>query len=356
MFFYISFLRPPPASVPVAGKVTLVPQVANDLRTEYLPGAQDIYYSWHSGTSQTRGVKLTTWRQDTMYREMNVPLPQAAKDRSHWRLILSPSPQEATINLLDVAQLGQTPFPMLSVPIRIGKGGEDKKQEQIERVYALGTGRIKITEQTSFDLDKKIWDSGIGLSSWLASRKRDGLLPPSLGDALFSTSPRRILELGAGTGIVAITIGALRSADSEAEPPECPAEILTTDLDSAMEILRHNIAANSPLFKAQHCSPVARVLDWDSELPAFTQEGFDAIVMADITYNTASFPSLVKTLAGLIERCRKPPVILLGYKQRDEGERTLWPMLKDVGVELTKLDEVLGAGGSPVEIWMSNSP
>jgi hypothetical protein len=42
-----------------------------------------------------------------------------------------------------------------------GNGGKEKKQEQIERVYELpviegeGTERwLKITEQTSFDLDK----------------------------------------------------------------------------------------------------------------------------------------------------------------------------------------------------------
>lgn len=34
MFYYLSFLRPPPVSSPVNEQLVLTPQVANDLRTE----------------------------------------------------------------------------------------------------------------------------------------------------------------------------------------------------------------------------------------------------------------------------------------------------------------------------------
>lgn len=34
MYFYLSWLRPPPRSSPVNEQVALTPQVANDLRTE----------------------------------------------------------------------------------------------------------------------------------------------------------------------------------------------------------------------------------------------------------------------------------------------------------------------------------
>jgi hypothetical protein len=35
MYWYLSFLRPPPVSTPLsAGSVTITPQIANDLRTE----------------------------------------------------------------------------------------------------------------------------------------------------------------------------------------------------------------------------------------------------------------------------------------------------------------------------------
>lgn len=83
--------------------------------------------------------------------------------------------------------------------------------------------------------------------------------------------------------------------------------------------------------------------------------------MADVTYNTSSFPSLIRTLSGLIRLgasaiCSgaKPrsPLILLGYKERDPGERSLWDMVREIGITFGKVGERCGAGGDPVEVWI----
>ena len=79
--------------------------------------------------------------------------------------------------------------------------------------------------------------------------------------------------------------------------------------------------------------------------------------MADVTYNTSSFPSLIRTLRSVIDLhdpSRKPeaPFILLGYKERDVSERTLWDMARDIGVGFERIGGRDGAGGSPVEIWL----
>ncbi len=76
--------------------------------------------------------------------------------------------------------------------------------------------------------------------------------------------------------------------------------------------------------------------------------------MADVTYNTASFPALVRTLDALI-RLSPPgrsPTIIMGYKERDPEERTLWDMAKTVGVTFERVGERTGAGREPVEIWI----
>ena len=78
--------------------------------------------------------------------------------------------------------------------------------------------------------------------------------------------------------------------------------------------------------------------------------------MADVAYNTASFTSLIRTLDQLLRLGHSSdngcsPIVLLGYKERDTAERTLWDMSRGIGVELCKLGEVAGAGGVPVEIW-----
>ncbi|KAJ7890574.1 putative methyltransferase-domain-containing protein [Mycena olivaceomarginata] len=325
MFFYISFLRPPPTSC--SNTLSITPQIANDLRTELYEGVQDIYYSWLSMTTgaETKPVKLTTWRgQSSAYKEIPVPLPRSAANGT-WRLVLGSGPSSSSVRL-DAASI--LPLGVMSMPILLGRPQSSKSkaklQDQIERVYAFPDSdvHVRITEQTSFDLDKKIWDSGIGLSSWLIQ------CPPSF---LSSPEPLRILELGAGTGIVSIVLGALRPED----------RIIATDVESAMPLLQHNITANN--------SPVeAAVLDWDEEeLPQCVQEcgAFDIIVMADVTYNTASFPSLVRSLKKLVNLSPKRPRVLLGYKERDSGERALWEMAEEAGTT------VAAGGGMAVEIW-----
>lgn len=77
--------------------------------------------------------------------------------------------------------------------------------------------------------------------------------------------------------------------------------------------------------------------------------------MADVTYNTASFPSLVRTLARLIRLGSDPPLVLLGYKERDIAERTLWNLVAEIGFEFEKINDLTGAGGTPVEIWLGRA-
>ncbi|KAJ6581461.1 putative methyltransferase-domain-containing protein [Mycena capillaripes] len=329
MFLYISFLRPPPTSC--SNTISVTPLIGNDLRTEIYEGIQDLYYSWLSVATgvATKPMKLTTWHgQSSAYKEIPVPLPRSSTNGA-WRLVLGSSSTYNSVRL-DVESV--LPFGVMSMPILLGKPQSSKVkaklQDQIERVYSFGDKTVMVVEQTSFDLDKKIWDSGIGLSSWLVSH------PPSF---LSSPDPLRILELGAGTGIVSIVLGTLRPND----------QIIATDVASAMPLLEHNISIND--------SPVkAAVLDWDEkEFPQCVQEhgGFDIIVMADVTYNTASFPSLVRTLKNLINLSSKQPRVVLGYKERDTGERALWEMAKLAGIALKLIGQVPGSGGMAVEIW-----
>ena len=77
--------------------------------------------------------------------------------------------------------------------------------------------------------------------------------------------------------------------------------------------------------------------------------------MADVTYNTSSFPSLIRTLSCLVRMSSKPPFLLLGYKERDPAERTLWDMAKGIGLIFEKVGERQGAGGAPVELWACHS-
>ena len=82
--------------------------------------------------------------------------------------------------------------------------------------------------------------------------------------------------------------------------------------------------------------------------------------MPDVTYNTSLFPSLLRTLSSLIklnvENSRSPPVVILGYHERDLDERSLWGMLEnEVCICLEKVGECEGwPESTPIEFWMAN--
>ncbi|KIK90517.1 hypothetical protein PAXRUDRAFT_677048 [Paxillus rubicundulus Ve08.2h10] len=127
---------------------------------------------------------------------------------------------------------------------------------------------------------------------------------------------------------------------------------------SAIPILESNIASSRPLMSKT--LPQAAVLDWENEeLTSQVQfdTGLDVIVMADVTYNASSFPALIGTLSRLIEFSKKkrngrPPMVLLGYKERHADERLLWDQVKEINVHLGQVGEVKGAEGNPVEVWV----
>lgn len=77
--------------------------------------------------------------------------------------------------------------------------------------------------------------------------------------------------------------------------------------------------------------------------------------MADVTYNTASFPALIATLRSLIHLGTKPPLILLGYKERDPEERTLWDLTQQIGIQFEQVGERAGCGGASVEVWIGKA-
>lgn len=74
--------------------------------------------------------------------------------------------------------------------------------------------------------------------------------------------------------------------------------------------------------------------------------------MADVTYNVAVFPALLRTLVAL-GRARSATPILLAFKERDPtgAERTLWAMAEREGVSFFRATGVQGHGGQEVELW-----
>jgi len=187
MFFYFSFLRPPPQSASQSSSVVFTPQVTNDLRTEPFPTSIDIFYWWISSAPEPQNVtrlsepaKLTTWRQENAYKPLQIPPPPSKNlvgAATRWpgidcSLVLAPAPIVASsiIDLRD-PEIGRVPLPVCSLPISSHQQRRDggaavstkgSKQDAIVRTFRIfddGLGYVQtplihIKETISFDLDK----------------------------------------------------------------------------------------------------------------------------------------------------------------------------------------------------------
>jgi hypothetical protein len=179
MFYYISFLRPPPSVAPLSSRtIPVTPQVANDLRTQLFPADIDLYYAWSKAKlppddfePSPKPSKLTTWRAANAYKEISIPLPHVVREGDSWRLLLTASDgllgvEADRLHLGDPA-LGILPFPVFSMPIhfsnKMSASSPFSKQDSIRRIMALNRTRdpdasgepsVVIAEQTSYDLDK----------------------------------------------------------------------------------------------------------------------------------------------------------------------------------------------------------
>ncbi|CAE6479082.1 unnamed protein product [Rhizoctonia solani] len=242
-------------------------------------------------------------------------------------------------------------------------------------------------------------DSGVGASWWLAKLLAQPESPDKRHELIEAFRTRlqpanqdrtlQVIELGAGTGLVSLVLGALfagysrnvRNVDQEQEEwagPFVCAKILATDLSSAIELIDHNRLANSHLFddrintvegseESRRTCKIelhATELDWDNPIPGHvwdtdrmsgSQCPFDVIIMADVTYNTASFGALLDTLVGLLQGpsdSGSSPIVLLAYKCRDPAERTLWTDALARGISFVQVDTVKGVREPAVEIWL----
>jgi predicted nicotinamide N-methyase len=160
-----------------------------------------------------------------------------------------------------------------------------------------------------FTLTDIIRDASLGFLIYFDRAMRSS--PPvgtvSISGLMKSTQVRRlrVLELGAGCGIVGVAFAQLVKCD-----------MLLTDLEEAQEILGSNVRCASPMAGS---TVQAQNLDWETGLDDSSNTNFDLILVSDCIYNPESSVHLVKTLRQLA--LRAPNVlILVGFKRRHEAD------------------------------------
>ncbi|TEY71516.1 hypothetical protein BOTCAL_0091g00010 [Botryotinia calthae] len=235
------------------------------------------------------------------------------------------------------------------------KTGATRSEGMAERVFSTGYGRrdkIRIWEETGESIARHIWDAGLVLSSYLSSlgsSSRPAGSLPTLEKSLSTQKNINILELGAGCGIVGITLAKVFSDRIN--------KILLTDLPEASEILEKNLSAMTPDSDVSLCNSCShQVLDWSAPLPQDVRgERWELVVVADCTYNPDVVPDLVNTLIRVRDG-NQGTLVLLAMKVRHDSEMVFFELMEKGGFGVVEKCKVplgmVGEEGQEIEIFV----
>ena len=219
-----------------------------------------------------------------------------------------------------------------------------KPRDMVYRRFMLPRGPVTIAEDAGETITRHVWDAGILLASTLCSVPlsmvpyeleqfvSQTFTPIStsvyLGNQSSAPAPMNVLELGTGVGILGISIAA--------QFPHI--KVVATDLVDAQSLVEENIRINVSPHSHFKRNMSFRPLDWEQRpFPAWTvDEKFDAIVMADVTYNTSTFMALADTLQHLLRTGSKGARVICCAKRRHDDEEEFWDIVQDRGFVIQK--------------------
>ncbi|KAL2023126.1 hypothetical protein VTK56DRAFT_3732 [Thermocarpiscus australiensis] len=151
---------------------------------------------------------------------------------------------------------------------------------------------LKLHEDLKSGCGGQLWPAGMVLAKHMLRYHRDKL------------QHSRILELGAGGGIVGLTIA--RGCSSLDHP------LYITDMVEMESLMQHNIALNGLEHRVR-----ARVLNWGEPLSKEVVDFKpDTILAADCVYFEPAFPLLLQTLQDLLALTPSATVFFCFKKRR----------------------------------------
>ncbi|KAI6046981.1 putative methyltransferase-domain-containing protein [Pisolithus marmoratus] len=185
----------------------------------------------------------------------------------------------------------------------------------VERVFSLGSDEIGRIDVCVTDIPIENQDYGsVGAQTWggacvLAEMIVDHPEQFGLGGKDYTSGkrPLRVLELGAGTGLVGLTAAKVLLASSAWR--NRGATVVATDFyPSVLENLKANIDKNFPGDLSDGTITItSHFLDWSrlpamSSLPKLLSEPFDIVFGADIVYEAEHATWIKKCLEQLLRR------------------------------------------------------
>lgn len=150
---------------------------------------------------------------------------------------------------------------------------------------------LSLYQEKIGDVNCVVWDAAIVLAKFIDHSCRDDNW--LLG--------KNVLELGAGLGCVGMTAACFG------------ANVLMTDLESAMPALNKNVKLNENHWQKSSGSVKTEIFEWGKELPKnFTP---DIVLLTDCVYYEESTKALLDTLEKLCSL--KGTYVLMSQEQRD---------------------------------------
>ncbi|OWZ23119.1 Protein N-lysine methyltransferase METTL21A isoform X1 [Phytophthora megakarya] len=126
-----------------------------------------------------------------------------------------------------------------------------------------------------------VWDAALLLADYLQTQASDNTI---------KFHGKKVVELGAGVGLVGMTLAVLG------------ARVVLTDQEYALPLLRKNVAVN---FENKAVVPTVEECQWGEScktegLLATWKKNTDVVVFSDVLYHASAFLLLIKTLHELV--------------------------------------------------------
>lgn len=157
------------------------------------------------------------------------------------------------------------------------------------------------------------------LNSCFSGKEKDQL--PFLTQLLVADPAKRIrvLEVGAGCGIVGIALSQMRKA-----------EVVLTDLEDAQDIMQTNTACAAPISGS---SLSHQVLGWGTGLADLENSRFDLVLVSDCIYNPDSSVLLVQTLKELAA-INASVLIFVAFKRRHDADEIFFEHMQQTDLSV----------------------
>jgi len=179
------------------------------------------------------------------------------------------------------------------------------------REIEFGEHTVKISQDFGGELGATVWDSALVLLHYFENEQ-------VFGGNFFKN--KRVIELGAGTGVVGICAAILG------------AQVTLTDRE---ELLTRLIQKNAKENNVENLV-TTHILEWGADVSPLNPP-FDVILMSDVVAETysKSYPQLLQTLKDL---SNPNSFILLSYELRKFSDVKFFQMLNQSGFTYTKIN------------------